>query len=96
MLLEGPLPDRGNLRVVDLNLVIGECGARSGQQHDQAYCHCLHVRFPPSDNRAARKASAHSANYAAYRPHFPLALIGFATLAAVRRASSSSRAKQPG
>jgi hypothetical protein len=34
MLLEGPLPDGGNLRVVDLNLVIGECRARSGQQHD--------------------------------------------------------------
>src|SRR6516165_186978 len=42
MLLEGPLPHRRNLGVVDLNLISGECGARSAQQHDQACCHCLH------------------------------------------------------
>src|SRR6516164_3157770 len=42
MLLEGPLPHRRNLGVVDLNLISGECSARSGQQHDQACCHCLH------------------------------------------------------
>jgi hypothetical protein len=42
------------------------------------------VRFPLSDN----PSRAQYANSAAYRPHFPLALIGFATLAAMRRASS--------
>jgi hypothetical protein len=31
MLFEGPLPDGGNLRVINLNLIIGECGACGGE-----------------------------------------------------------------
>src|ERR1700687_876879 len=34
MLFEGPLPDRGNLGVIDLDLIVGEGGAGTRDQHD--------------------------------------------------------------